>query len=104
MFSHVRHLEAEGKQMASLYQQMAAVEEKLRESKILRRQLENISNAEEERTQRLIVNIFMITAWWYRLYSNYIHIWILSFNNSSWKFIFMSVFELMPKDFLFSYC
>ena len=47
------------RKMAKLQQEIAAMEEKLQENVALRRQLENISDLEQERTQRVIVSWFL---------------------------------------------
>ena len=44
------------RKMAKLQQEIAAMEEKLHENVALQRQLENISDMEQERTQRVIVS------------------------------------------------
>ena len=47
------------RKMAKLQQEIAAMEEKLQENVTLRRQLENISDLEQERTQRVIVSFHL---------------------------------------------
>ena len=48
------------KKMAKLQKDIAAMEEKMQENIALRRQLENISQAEERRTQSVIVSAVFV--------------------------------------------